>query len=89
MLTGRPGKTFPSWSDATAVALVGLMVLVTIDRGMVDTIKVRRITRSEVPVLNGDASNAVWQTVDLPPHRARREFFRRQGRDHGGNSRGQ
>jgi Ethylbenzene dehydrogenase len=40
------------------------MVLVTIDRGMVDTIKVRRITRSEVPVLNGDASDAVWQTVD-------------------------
>jgi hypothetical protein len=48
---------------ATAVALVGVTVLVTIDRQMVDTIKVRRIARSEAPVLDGDASDAVWRTV--------------------------
>ena len=48
---------------ATAVALVSVTVLVTIDRQMVDTIKVRRIARSEVPLLDGDASDAVWQTV--------------------------
>jgi hypothetical protein len=51
---------------ATAVALVSVTVLVTIDRQMVDTIKVRRIARSEVPVLNGDASDAVWQMVHSP-----------------------
>ena len=48
---------------ATAVALVGVTVLVTIDRQMVDTIKVRRIAKSEAPVLDGDASDAVWRTV--------------------------
>jgi hypothetical protein len=48
---------------AAAVALVGVMVLVTIDRQMVDTVKVRHIAKSEAPVLDGDASDAVWRTV--------------------------
>jgi hypothetical protein len=48
---------------ATAVALVGVTVLLTVDRQMVDTIKMRRIARSEAPVLDGDASDAVWRTV--------------------------
>jgi Ethylbenzene dehydrogenase/Prokaryotic cytochrome b561 len=48
---------------ATAVALVGVTVLFTIDRQMVDTIKVRRIAKNQAPVLDGDASDAVWQTV--------------------------
>jgi Ethylbenzene dehydrogenase/Prokaryotic cytochrome b561 len=46
---------------ATAVALVGVTVLLTVDRQMVDTIKVRRIARSEAPVLDGDASDAAWR----------------------------
>jgi hypothetical protein len=48
---------------ATAVALVGVTVLVTVDRQMVDTIKVRRIAKSDAPVLDGDASDAVWRTA--------------------------
>jgi hypothetical protein len=46
---------------ATAVALVGVTVLLTVDRQMVDTLKVRRIARSEAPVLDGDASDAAWR----------------------------
>jgi hypothetical protein len=61
----RPGPTLQAnpLIVATAVALVGVTVLVTVDRQMVDTIKVRRIARSEAPVLDGDASDAVWRTV--------------------------
>jgi hypothetical protein len=48
---------------ATAVALVGVVVLVTADRHAVETLHVRRIEKTEVPILDGDSSDPIWRTA--------------------------
>ncbi len=48
---------------ASAVAIVGTLFLVTIDRHSVDTLHVRRIAAAEAPVLDGDTSDPVWRTA--------------------------
>src|SRR6516165_2578991 len=48
---------------AAAGGLVGVMVLVAVERQSVDTLHIRRIASSEAPVLDGDTSDPVWRTA--------------------------
>jgi hypothetical protein len=64
----RAGRRGPSlqvnpFVVAVAVAIVGAFFLVMLDRREVDTLHVRRIARSEAPVLDGDTSDPVWRTA--------------------------
>jgi hypothetical protein len=46
---------------AAAGGLVGVMLLVAVERGSVDTLHIHRIASSEAPVLDGDTSDPVWR----------------------------
>lgn len=48
---------------AMAAALVGITVLVSVERRTVDVLHMRRIAASEAPVLDGDTSDPVWRTA--------------------------
>jgi hypothetical protein len=66
--TGRAGGRGPilqvnPFMVAVAVAIVGAFFLAMLDRKAVDTLDVRRIARSEAPVLDGDTSDPVWRTA--------------------------
>lgn len=50
---------------AVSIAMIGAFFLVTIDRKTVDTLHVRRVAATDVPVLDGDTSDPVWRTT--PP----------------------
>jgi hypothetical protein len=65
--TGRRGPMLQAnpFMVAVAVAIAGAFFLVTLDREEVDTLHVRRIARSDAPVLDGDTSDLVWRTA--PP----------------------
>jgi hypothetical protein len=48
---------------ATAVALVGAAFLVTIDRQATDSLRIPRVDKTVLPVLDGDTSDPIWRTV--------------------------
>jgi ethylbenzene dehydrogenase/cytochrome b561-like protein len=48
---------------AISIAIFGAFFLVAIDRKAVDTLYVRRIDASELPMLDGDTSDRVWRTA--------------------------
>jgi hypothetical protein len=48
-----------------AAALVGVAFLITVDRGAIDTLHVRRIGEADAPVLDGDSSDPAWRKA--PP----------------------
>ena len=48
---------------AVSIAIFGAFFLVAIDRKAVDTLYVRRIDASELPMLDGDTSDRVWRTA--------------------------
>jgi cytochrome b561 len=50
---------------ATAAALVGVGVLLTVDRETIDTLHIQHIAEADVPVLDGDSSDPIWRTA--PP----------------------
>jgi hypothetical protein len=50
---------------AGAVAMVGVAVLATADRSMVETLHIHHIGQAETPVLDGDTSDPVWRAA--PP----------------------
>ena len=61
----RPGPVLQAnpFIVAISVAIAGAFFVVAIDRETVDTLHVRRIAASEVPVLDGDTSDPVWRTA--------------------------
>jgi hypothetical protein len=48
---------------ALVAATAGIAFAMTVDRASEDTFFVRRITKGEQPILDGDISDAVWRTV--------------------------
>jgi hypothetical protein len=59
----RPAFRVNPFLIAIAVAIVGVMFLLTIDRETGNSLYIRRISAAEVPIVDGEASDPIWRKV--------------------------